>query len=148
MHASTANDFLVQTKRGKLHYYKKSKQIRYLNIFNIINILTLLSADKKLAILLRVLSWTKVEVRNFPLLHCPRWFCLVNGQLALSLQRVERSVIRKFQCLCLFDIFNNGQFYLKHYFVHHRNPIKNQKSEIILDVATILDPPLDMQINI
>ena len=52
------NDFWVRTKRGKQHYYKKRKQIRYLNIFNIINILALLSADAKLAILLRVLSLT------------------------------------------------------------------------------------------
>ena len=63
------NDFWVRTKRGKQHYYKKRKQIRYLNIFNIINILALLSADAKLAILLRVLSLTKVEVRNFSLLY-------------------------------------------------------------------------------
>ena len=52
------NDFWVRTKRRKQHYYKKRKQIRYLNIFNIINILALLSADAKLAILLRVLSLT------------------------------------------------------------------------------------------
>ena len=39
------NAFRVRTKRGKQHYYKKQKQVRYLNIFNIINILTLLSVD-------------------------------------------------------------------------------------------------------
>ena len=70
--------------RGKQHYYKKCIQIRYLNILNILNILTLLRADAKSAILLRVQSLTKVEIRNFPLLHFPRWFCLVNGQLAVS----------------------------------------------------------------
>ena len=86
------NDFWVRTKRGKQHYYKKRKQIRYLNIFNIINILTLLSADPKSAILLRVPSLTKVEVHNFPLLHFPRWFCLVNGHLVMPLRRVKRSV--------------------------------------------------------
>ena len=97
MYASAPNDFQVRTKRGKQHYYKKRKQIRYLDIFNIINILILLSADAKPAILLRVSSLTKVEVRNFPLLHFPIWFCLVNGQLAMSLRRVN-------QCSCLFDI--------------------------------------------
>ena len=91
-----SNDFRVRKKRGKQNYYKKRKQIRYLNIFNIINILTLLSADPKSAILLRVPSLTKVEVRNFPLLYFPRWFCLVNGQLAMSLRRVKRSAMCKF----------------------------------------------------
>ena len=39
-----ANGFWAKTKRGKQHYYKKRKQIRYLDIFNITNILTLLGA--------------------------------------------------------------------------------------------------------
>ena len=49
---SAANDFCVRTKRGKEHYQKKRKQIRYINVFNIINNLTLLSADAELAKLL------------------------------------------------------------------------------------------------
>ena len=56
------NDSWVRTKRGKQHYYKRRKQIRYINIFNIINFLTLLSADAKSAILLRVPSLTKVLI--------------------------------------------------------------------------------------
>ena len=87
VYASATIDFRVRTKRGKNHYYKKYKQIIYLNIFNIIIILTWLSADAKSAILLRVPSSTKVQVCNFSLLHFPRWLCLV-----------------KFQCFCLFDI--------------------------------------------
>ena len=122
VHASAANDFWVRTKRGKQNYYKKRKQIRYLNIFYIVNVLTLLSADMKSAILLRVPSLTRVEERNFRLLHFPRLFCLVNGQLSMSLRRVKRSVICKFQCFWLFNI-NNGQFYLKCNFLHHRNPL-------------------------
>ena len=107
-----ANDFWVRTKRGKQHYYKKRKQTIYLNIFNIINILTQLSADAKSAVLLRVPSLTKVEVRNFLLLHFPRWFCLVNGQFAMSLQRVKvRSYVNS--NVSVSSIFNNGQFYLK-----------------------------------
>ena len=120
VHASAANDFWVRTKRGKQNYYKKRKQIRYLNIFYIVNVLTLLSA--KSAILLRVPSLTKVEERNFRLLHFPRLFCLVNGQLSMSLRRVKRSVICKFHVSDSL-IFNNGQFYLKCNFLHHRNPL-------------------------
>ena len=72
VYASAANNFRVRTKGGKQHYYKKRKQIRYLNIFNTINILTLLTADAKSAILLRVPSLTKVEVGNFLWLHFMR----------------------------------------------------------------------------
>ena len=104
VYTSATNDFRVRKKRGKQQYFKQHKQIRYHNIFSIINILTLLSADAKSDILVRVPSLTKAEVRNFPLIHFPRWFCLVNGQLFMSLQRVKRSVIRKIQCFCLFDI--------------------------------------------
>ena len=68
-------------------------------------LLTLLSADAKSStVLLRVPSLTKVEGRNFSLLHFPRWLCLVYGQLAMSLQQVKRSVICKCKCFCLFDI--------------------------------------------
>ena len=68
----------------------------YFNIFNIINILILLSANAKSAVLLKSSVITKVEVCNFPLLHIPRCLCLVNGQLAMSLRHVKRSVICKF----------------------------------------------------
>ena len=104
VYASTAIDFWLRKKRGKQHYYKKRKQIRYFNILNIINILILLSADAKSAISLRVRSLTKVEVHNFPLVHFPRWFCLVNRQLAISLRLVKWLVISKFQCFYLFYI--------------------------------------------
>ena len=95
--------FLGENKERKMQHYKKCDQIRYFNIFNIINILALLSAEAKLAVLLRVPSLSKVEVFSFPLPHFPRWLCLVDGQLAVSLRRVKRSVICKFQCFCLFD---------------------------------------------
>ena len=104
VYASAANDSRMRTKRGKQHHYKKRKQIRYLNILNILNTLTLLSADAKSAILLRVPSLTKVEVPNFPLIHFSRWFSLVNGQRAMSLRRVKKSVLCKLQCFCLLDI--------------------------------------------
>ena len=80
----------------------------------------MLHADAKSSVLLRVPPLTKVAVRNFPLLHFSRWICLIHGQLVMPLQRVKRSVICKCQCFCLL-IFKNGQFYLKHHFIRHRN---------------------------
>ena len=68
---------------------------------DILTLLTLLSADARSAVLLRVLSLTKAEVRNFPLLCFPKWLCLVHGQLAMSLRRVKGSVLCKCQCFCL-----------------------------------------------
>ena len=71
---------------------------------DILTLLTMLSADVKSVVLLRVPSLTKVQVRNFPLLHFPKWLCLVHGQLAISLRCVKRLVICKCQCFYLFDI--------------------------------------------
>ena len=119
-----SNDFRVRKKRGKQNYYKKRKQIRYLNIFNIINILTLLSADAKSAILLRVPSLTKVEELNFTVSRC---YIFPDGSVWL---------MDNLLCLCdvwkgqpcvnstasASSIFNNGHFCLKYYFLHHRNP--------------------------
>ena len=69
---------------------------------DILALLTLLSVDSSSTVLLRVLSLTRVQVRNFPLLHLPKWLSLVHGQLAMSLQHVKKLVICK--CFCLFDI--------------------------------------------
>ena len=68
----------------------------YKTLYNVTKILTLLSADVKSAIILRVLSLTKVEVRKFLLLLFSSRFCLGNGQLAISLQCMKWSVIFKF----------------------------------------------------
>ena len=109
------NDFRVRTKRGKQHYYKKRKQIRCLNIFNIINILTLLSADAKSAILLRVPSLTKVEELNFTVSRCyifpdgSVW--LMDNLLCLCDVWKGRSYVNS--NVSISSIFNNGQFYLK-----------------------------------
>ena len=62
-----------------------------------------MSADGKLVVLLRVPLLTKVEVRNFPELLFSRWLCLAHLQFAISLRRVKRSVIWKYQSFCLFD---------------------------------------------
>ena len=61
----------------------------------ILTLLTLLSANAKSTVRLRFPSLTKVEVRNFPLLHFSKWHCLILGQLAKSLGREKRSVIHK-----------------------------------------------------
>ena len=57
----------------------------------------------QLAVFLRVPSLTKVEVRNFLLLHFSRWPCLIYGQLAVSLRPVKRLFIYKCQIFCLVD---------------------------------------------
>ena len=121
VYVSAANDFRVRTKKGKQCYYKKRKQRRYLNIFNIINILTLLSADVGWATLLRVPSLTKVEVRNFPLLHFPRgsvW--LIDNLQCLWDVWKSRSYANSNVSVSL--VFSNGQFYLKYYFPYRRHP--------------------------
>ena len=95
-----ANDFRVRTKVWKNNITRNSSRSV------ILTLLTLLSADAKPALLLRVPSISKVEVLNFPLLHFSKWLRLVHWQLALSQRCVKRSVICKCQCFCfyLFDI--------------------------------------------
>ena len=85
----SANDFRVTTKKGKQQHYKKLKKIRY---FNIINIAGGWWGSQ---------STTKVQVHNFPLLHFPKWLCLVHAQLAIFLRCVKRLVICKCKCLFL-----------------------------------------------
>ena len=88
--------FSGENKERKTQCYKKHMQIRYFNI--------LLSAKEKTATVLRVSSLTKVEVRNFLLLHFLRCICFIHGQLDISLRLVKRLVKRKCQRFCLFDI--------------------------------------------
>ena len=59
----SANNSKVRTKRGNKQHCKKRKQIRYFNIIN------LLSADPKLAVVLRVVSLKEFEGINLPLLN-------------------------------------------------------------------------------
>ena len=90
---------------------------------DILTLLTLLSADAKSAVLLRVPSLTKVELRNSPLLffpkcfQIPKWFmdnllCLCDVWKGQSYVNANVSIS---------SIFNNGQFYLKYYFLRHWN---------------------------
>ena len=79
----------------------------------ILTLLTLLSGDVKSALILKVPSLTKAEVRNFPLLYFPRLLCLVHGQLAMSLRRdvwKGRSYVNA--NVSVSSWFSNGQFYL------------------------------------
>ena len=94
----SANDFQVRTK-GKNNNIKRNSSRS-----DILTLLTLLSVDAKSTVILRVSSLTKVPVRNFRLLHFPKWLCLIQGELAMTLRRVKKSVICKYQCFCLFDI--------------------------------------------
>ena len=88
--------FLGKNKGKKQQHYKKVKHM--------LTLLTLLSVNAKSTVLLKVLSLTKVQVHNFPLLYFPKWLYLVYRQLAMSPRHVKRSVIYKGQCFCLFDI--------------------------------------------
>ena len=92
------NDFQVGANRKNNNITRNSSRS------NILILLTLLSAVTKLAVLLRVLPLTKVQLRNFPLLHFTKWLCLVLGQLAMPLRRVTKLIICKCQCFYLFDI--------------------------------------------
>ena len=73
-------------------------------------------------------SLTKVEVRHFPLLHFPR-------ELAMSLRRVNRSVICKCQYFCHFDI-QHSQLYRKYYFLCHRNSPSKRFSEVSIATSS------------
>ena len=92
------NDFQVGANRKNNNITRNSSRS------NILILLTLLSAVTKLAVLLRVLPLTKVQLRNFPLLHFTKWLCLVLGQLGMPLRRVKKLIICKCQCFYLFDI--------------------------------------------
>ena len=85
------------------HYCVKQQHYKKAGRKDILTLLTLLSADAKSAIVLIILSLTKVKIRNFSLLHVPRWICLIHGQLIMSLRCVRMLVICKCQYFCLFD---------------------------------------------
>ena len=129
-----ANDFRVRTKGQKKQHYKKLYQS------DISTLLTLLNADAKSAVLLRVLSLTKDEIGNIPLLNfpkcfqIPKWFmdnllCLCNMWKGRSYTNENVSVS---------SIFNNGQFYLKYYLPCHRNlPSKRLSKAIATSLFSI-----------
>ena len=95
----SVNDFQVGANRKNNNITRNSSRSNILTL-----LLTLLSAVTKLAVLLRVPSLTKVQLCNFPLLHFPKWLCLVLRQLAMPLRRVKKLIICKCQCFYLFDI--------------------------------------------
>ena len=119
------NDFRVGTKAKSNNITRNSRRS------HILTLLTLLSADAKLTVILRVPWLTKVHLRNFPLLHFPKWLCLVHEQLAMSLRWGKRSVACKCQYFFPFDIQQwsvlskvlrspSSKFILKEFF-HHWN---------------------------
>ena len=85
----SATDFRVRIREENNGIIRNSSRL------DILTLLILLSADGKSPVLLSVPSLAKVEVRNFLLLHFPKWLCLVDGQLMMSLRHVRRSVICK-----------------------------------------------------
>ena len=114
----SADGVRVGTKGRKQKYYKKLKQS------DISTLLTLLNADAKSAVLLRVPSLTKVELRNISLLHFPNCFQIpkqfMDNFLCLCDLWKGRSYLNVNVPVCL--ICNNGHFYRKYYFLRHRNP--------------------------
>ena len=85
---------------------------------DISTLLALLSADAKSAVLLRIRWLTKVEARDFPWLHFPRWLCLVHGQLVSATWKGRSYVNAR---VSVSSMFNNSQFYFKYYFLRHKN---------------------------
>ena len=81
--------FSGETKERLTATFQNLKEIRY---FNIINIAGCWWGFQ---------STTKVQVHNFPLLHFPKWLCLVHAKLAISLRCVKSLVICKCKCLFL-----------------------------------------------
>ena len=75
----SANDFWVRAKGGKQQHYKNPSRS------DVLVLLTLVGADAKSAGFFRAPLVTKAELHNFPLLHFPRWLCLLHDQLAMSL---------------------------------------------------------------
>ena len=89
----------------------------------------MLSAVAKSAILLMVPSLNKVEVRNFPLLQIAYgsvW--LMDNLVCLCDVWKGRSYVNSH--VSVSSIFNNGQFYLKYYFLHHRNPLSFREIQL------------------
>ena len=115
--------------------------------WDILTLLTLPSADTKSAVFLRVPSLTKVQVRNFSLLH------FQDGS-------VWSAGMRKCQCFCLFDIHKRVVFLKYHFLCHRSFPLKeiqlnwldislflifihqNTKSTTILCIYNILEERL------
>ena len=67
-----------EQREEEQHHYKNASRS------DISTLLRLLSPDAKSAVFMRVLSLTKVEVCNFPLLTFPRWLCLIHEQFDVS----------------------------------------------------------------
>ena len=84
-------------------------------------LLTLLSAHAESAVVLKVLSLTKVEVPNFSLLLFSILLCLIHGQVSVTLQSMKRSVICECQCFFVSSIIKNGKLYLKYHLLCHSN---------------------------
>ena len=119
LYASATNNFRVGAREKNNNITRNSSR------FYILTLLTLLSADAKSGLYLRVSSLTKVEVRNFLLLHFPDgsvWF--MDNLLCLCDVWKGRSYVNANVSVCL--IFNNVEFYLKYYFLRLRNSLSKE----------------------
>ena len=98
---------------------------------DILTLLTLLSADVKSTVLLRIPSLTKVELCNFQLLHFPKCFqvpkCFMDNALYLCNIWKGRSWVNA--NVSVSSIFNNDQFYLRYYFLRQRTPPRKDSAK-------------------
>ena len=104
--------FSGKNKGEKQQHYKKLKQISYFNFINIAECWCEIGCTSE--------GLTKVQVRNFPLLHFPdgsAWF--MDNLLCLCDVWKGRSYVNA--NVSVSSIFSNGQFCLKCCFLRHRN---------------------------
>ena len=111
----SANDFWVRTKGGKQQHYNKLKQIRYFNVINIakcwceIGCIFCTSEGSVINQLTYAISGCYI----FP--DDSVWF--MNNLVCLCDVWKGRSYLNA--NVSISSIFNNGQFYLKYYFLRH-----------------------------
>ena len=114
----SVSDVLMLLQKNLIYGYFHNLAIFHLNRkqfsgeikSDILTLLTLPSDDVKSTVFLRVTSLTKVQVRNFSLLHFLRWLCLIRMQFNMYLRHVKKSVMSKFQWFCIFDIQKRSVF--------------------------------------
>ena len=87
---------------------------------DILTLLTLLSVVQNWLHFWGIRHYPKLKCAISRCFICQRWLCLIYGQLAMSLRRVKRSVICKYQCFCFFDT-QKWSIYLKYHFLCQRN---------------------------
>ena len=80
---------LLQLSRSvRLCHEKNNSTARNASKSDTLKLFTLLSADAKSAVVVRVPSSTKVEGCSFSSLHFPKWLCLIHGYVSAKCGKV------------------------------------------------------------